>query len=266
MEHFNGPVNILCVDDEKNVLRALERVFLDDDYEITTTSSGVNGLQLLEASRPFQVVISDYRMPNMNGVEFLKEVYLRWPETIRIVLSGYADAGAIVDAINEGHIYKFIPKPWNDDELRVTIQNCIELYFLQKKNKELFAELEAANRKLEEKVQQRTEQLEIRNRALEFSQNLLGKLPVGVIGIDENGMVVFSNSCAIQILKPLCKELLGSDITMCGIETLPKIIELIPEEGILTKEIEICNKRYRILGRRIVFFNSSSIALVFSEE
>src|SRR6185369_152755 len=130
MEPFEEPVKILCVDDERNVLRALERIFLDDDYEIVLAGSGDEGLKIMEESGPFQVVISDYRMPAMNGVEFLRVVYERCPETVRIVLSGYADTGAIVAAINDGHIYKFIPKPWNDDELRVTIQNCLERYFL----------------------------------------------------------------------------------------------------------------------------------------
>ena len=133
MNAYSEKIKILCVDDERNVLRALERIFLDDDYDIMLAGSGDEGLKVMEESGPFQVVISDYRMPVMNGVEFLKGVYDRWPETVRIVLSGYADASAIVDAINEGHIYRFIPKPWNDDELRVTIQNSLERYFLLKK-------------------------------------------------------------------------------------------------------------------------------------
>ncbi len=73
-------------------------------------------------------------MPNMNGVEFLREVRTRWPDTVRIVLSGYADTASIVSAINEGEIYRFIPKPWNDDDLKVTIANAIERYHLLKKN------------------------------------------------------------------------------------------------------------------------------------
>src|SRR6185369_1232410 len=204
MEPFEEPVKILCVDDERNVLRALERIFLDDDYEIVVASSGDEGLQAMEEFGPFQVIISDYRMPGMNGVEFLRAVYERWPETVRIVLSGYADAGSIVAAINEGHIYKFIPKPWNEDELRVTILNCLERYFLQKKNRELLEQLAVANQVLEEKVQQRTEQLELRNRALEFSQNLLGNLPVGVVGIDEDGMIAYCNDIAVEQLKQVC--------------------------------------------------------------
>jgi len=157
---------ILCVDDERNVLRSLERIFLDDDYEILTASSAEEGLRILEDNGPFQVVISDYRMPAMDGVEFLKEVYRRWPDTVRIVLSGYADTAAIVSAINEGRIYKFIPKPWNDNELRVTVANALERYALQKRNRELLAELSRANDELEQKVKQRTSELELRNHAL----------------------------------------------------------------------------------------------------
>jgi two-component system NtrC family sensor kinase len=150
-------IKILCVDDERNVLRALERIFLDDDYEIAIAGSGDEGLKIMEESGPFQVVISDYRMPVMNGVDFLKVVYDRWPETVRIVLSGYADAGAVMAAINEGHIYRFIPKPWNDDELRVTIQNCLEHYFFQKRNHELLEQLAIGKQVLEERAQQSTE-------------------------------------------------------------------------------------------------------------
>ncbi|MFH1027118.1 MAG: response regulator, partial [Pseudomonadota bacterium] len=211
MELTPEPVRILCVDDERNVLRALERIFIDDDYEIVIAGSGDEGLNILEETGPFQVVISDYRMPVMNGVEFLKAVYDRWPETVRIVLSGYADAGAIVAAINEGHIYKFIPKPWNDEELRVTIQNSLERYFLLKRNRELLAELAAANQALEEKVLQRTEQLELRNRVLEFSQGILGTLPVGVVGIDDAGMIALCNTMGMSILGGVCKTILGGD-------------------------------------------------------
>lgn len=126
-------VKILCVDDEKNVLRALRRVFLDDDYEILSALSGEEGLNLLRTDEEIQIVISDYRMPGLNGIDFLREVYRNWPNTIRMVLSGYADTAAVVEAINDGQIFKFIPKPWDEKELRTTIQMGLERYFLKKK-------------------------------------------------------------------------------------------------------------------------------------
>ncbi|MEA2102015.1 MAG: response regulator, partial [Thermodesulfobacteriota bacterium] len=124
-------ISILCVDDEENVLKSLKRIFMDEeDYTIFTAICGQDGLDILEETPDIQIIVADYRMPGMNGVEFLQKVYEKWPDTIRIVLSGYADTASIVDAINKGHIYKFIPKPWNDDELMVTISNAIDRYLL----------------------------------------------------------------------------------------------------------------------------------------
>lgn len=266
MEQFDMPVRILCVDDERNVLRSLERIFLDDDYEVVTAGSGAEGLEIMEQSGDsFQVVVSDYRMPVMNGVEFLKAVYERWPDTVRIVLSGYADAGAIVAAINEGHIYKFIPKPWNDEELRVTIQNCLERYFLMKQNRELVNELSRANQVLEQKVQQRTEDLELRNRALEFAQTMLGELPVGVVGIDENGLIAHCNAVAAGILKQLCDDFFGIDVDHFCDERIRWLISHIRAEKYVCMSDTFGDRSWRVLGRTVTFAGSETIVLVFLE-
>jgi two-component system NtrC family sensor kinase len=201
-------VRILCVDDEVNVLRSLERMFLDDDYELLIASSAAEGLEILERIKPVQIVISDYRMPVMNGVDFLREVCIKWPDTVRIVLSGYADTAAIVAAINEGQIYKFVPKPWNDDDLRVTVVNALEKYQLQKHNAQLLEELSRSNEELimmnenlEQIVAERTEELLFRNRALGAAQNILDVLPVGVLGVDTEGTVVQCNRSAARLLE-----------------------------------------------------------------
>ncbi len=198
--NYDETIRILCVDDEGNVLKSLKRVFLDDDYEILTASSGEEGIEILKNKQPVQVVISDYRMPGMDGVEFLRTVYDNWPDTVRIVLSGYADTGSVVEAINEGQIYKFIPKPWNDDDLRVTVTNALEKYFLQKHNRKLAKELkeknmqlQEINRNLEKLVEERTEELVFKNMVMERAQNILNALPVGVAGIDPSGLIVQAN-------------------------------------------------------------------------
>ena len=145
----------------------------------------------------------------MNGVEFLREVRRRWPDTVRIVLSGYADTAAIVSAINEGQIYKFIPKPWNDDEIKVTVGNALERYQLTTKNRELGEELQrkngellGLNRELERRVSERTEALTAQNRALTESLSILDNLPFAVVGMyldgtvfqcNRKGMVCFGN-------------------------------------------------------------------------
>lgn len=265
MTQYDEPVKILCVDDERNVLRALERIFLDDDYEIVLANSGEEGLAALKDGGRFQIIISDYRMPVMNGVQFLTQVYETFPDTVRIVLSGYADAAAIVSAINEGHIYKFIPKPWNDEELRVTIANSLERYFLLKKNRQLLAELEKANQELEEKVRQRTETLEMQLNALNFSQALLSSLPVGVVGIDENGMVAVINAMGDNLLRHFCHETLGGMVNKSCSAEFAQLIAEIKLHKSLDKVLEINGKPWRILGTVASINRSEALIIVFVE-
>ncbi|OGQ98577.1 MAG: hypothetical protein A2505_01895 [Deltaproteobacteria bacterium RIFOXYD12_FULL_55_16] len=209
-------ITILCVDDETNVLKSLKRLFLDEDYEILTAESGREALALLEQRQPVQVVLSDHRMPEMDGIDFFKQVHERWPETIRIVLSGYADTAAVVAAINEGQVYRFIAKPWNDEELKVTIAKAVERYFLVKANRELNEELRQANAELasialqlEKKVEERTEELLFQNKALKHSQVILNTLPVGVVGFDRDGALVQRNRLAEEILRDFRHSHLG---------------------------------------------------------
>lgn len=258
-------ITILCVDDEKNVLRSLERIFLDDDYEILTATSGEEGLGILESHGPCQVVISDYRMPAMDGVAFLRAVYERWPDTVRIVLSGYADAGAIVAAINDGHIYKFIPKPWNDDELRVTIGNALERHFLQKRNRELVVELARANEELERKVQERTSELELRNRALTFSQCMLDALPVAVVGIDAVGMVVQGSRRAVRIFNKIEGGLLGGDRHEALPEEFNRAIDALGEGEVSRLAWDRDGKAYDVRIGTMRCFEQPGVVIVMVE-
>ena len=112
---------LLLLDDEENMLRSLVRLFRRDGYHVLTASGVREAFDLL-ASNPVQVIVSDQRMPDMNGTEFLAKVRDLYPDTIRMVLSGYTDLATITEAINRGAIYRFLTKPWNDDELRGHIQ------------------------------------------------------------------------------------------------------------------------------------------------
>jgi len=190
---------VLIVDDEVNVLKALRRLFLDTDYRVLTATSGPEGLKLLD-SEPVNLVISDYRMPDMNGVEFLARIKEDHPDTIRMILSGFADVTAIVDAINDGEIYKFLAKPWNDQELLSTVRRALEHSCLQRENVALLSELQSANVELkklaeglEYKVRQRTRDLEHKSRAVNIAHNILNLLPIGVIGMDSNDTIVYMN-------------------------------------------------------------------------
>ncbi|OGR07385.1 MAG: hypothetical protein A2511_07825 [Deltaproteobacteria bacterium RIFOXYD12_FULL_50_9] len=209
-------VRILCVDDENNVLKALKRLFMDEEYEIITANSGLEGLAILEKEPQIQVVISDYRMPEMNGVEFLRQVFERRPETVRIVLSGFADTASVVGAINEGHIYKFIPKPWNDDELKITIAKAVDVYFLWKNNERLTREVKDANEellllneRLSKLVTKRTEEIIFQDKVIDHTRQFLDTLPIGVLGIDTDGTIVQCNRRALELLEDNNKGLLG---------------------------------------------------------
>jgi DNA-binding NtrC family response regulator len=127
---------ILLVDDEPNVIKALERSLLDEPYALQVAASGEEALQLA-GSRRFKVVISDERMPGMDGAEFLSIVKERYPETIRIMLTGYASIESTMRAVNSGEIYRFFTKPWNDIELKLALRTAIEKYDLEEENRRL---------------------------------------------------------------------------------------------------------------------------------
>ncbi|HEX9874065.1 MAG TPA: response regulator [Deferrimonas sp.] len=129
---------ILLVDDEANVLKALQRALIDEDWEVQTASSGDEALALLKEAR-FKVIVSDERMPGMTGSEFLSLASLRAPETVRIMLTGHASLDGAMRAVNGGEIYRFLIKPWNDVELRMAIRSGIERYDLDMENRRLLS-------------------------------------------------------------------------------------------------------------------------------
>lgn len=118
---------VLLVDDEIHVLNALKRLLRNEDYNLVVATGGEEALAILE-TQSVELVVSDHRMPGMTGVQFLKTVKERRPDTVRVALSGYADVAVIVDAINHGEIFRFITKPWDDDELKADIRACLNHY------------------------------------------------------------------------------------------------------------------------------------------
>jgi two-component system NtrC family sensor kinase len=267
-KRMNKQVKILCVDDEKNVLRALRRLFLDDDYEIFYAVSAEEGLEILRANEEIQIVISDYRMPGMNGVDFLRKVYRNWPDTVRMVLSGYADTAAVVEAINDGQIFKFIAKPWDEEELRTTIRMGLERYFLKKKNLQLMDELKASNRKLREI----NESLEVfvKNNpeaALKLHdwsafQNILSFLPMGLLGINSEGAIIHCNDTARALLGGPDAEVLGRPWPAVLPDQFHPYMEKLILQGALSDNCQIEGHKGWIKGDSISLRNQEGLLVL----
>jgi two-component system, probable response regulator PhcQ len=116
---------ILIVDDEENILKAIKRTLRNENYTIFSAQGGDEGLKLLEM-REFDLVVSDQNMPGMDGVTFLKKVKAEQPETLTIMLTGAKEIQVAMQAINDAGVYKFILKPWDDDDLKITIRRALE--------------------------------------------------------------------------------------------------------------------------------------------
>lgn len=143
----SGQSKILYIDDEVHNLNSFKASFRRD-YEIFTALSAAEGFRILE-DHDIHIIITDQRMPVMTGIEFLEAIIQKYPDPPRILLTGYADIDAVINAINKGSIYKYVQKPWDDDELRETINNALDLYALKKKKEELTEKLIVTNEQLE---------------------------------------------------------------------------------------------------------------------
>jgi two-component system response regulator HupR/HoxA len=162
---------VLLLDDEEAILESLE-LTLGDDYRVFTARTGAEGLEILERE-DVAVVISDQVMPGMSGVEFLERVKERRPDTIRMMLTGYADLGSLTRAINQGQIYRYVPKPWEPDELRMNVKRAVETWQLQAQNAQLTSELASANDRLRRENQYLRREVE---RRYAFDQ-MIGESP-----------------------------------------------------------------------------------------
>ena len=141
-------IGVLYVDDEVNNLNSFKAAFRRD-FNIYTASSAREGKKILD-NNEIGVIITDQRMPVMTGIEFLESIIAIYPDTIRILLTGFSDINAVMDAINRGQVYKYLVKPWQNDELKMYIENALEIYNLRKENKELAHKLKLATLELEQ--------------------------------------------------------------------------------------------------------------------
>jgi CheY-like chemotaxis protein len=158
---------ILVVDDEEAILETMTFTF-EDDYDVLTSTSPREALALVDRSAPVAVVISDQRMPEMTGVELLAAIYARHPNTVRIILTGFADMDATIGAINAGHVYAYVTKPWEPDQLKQVVRRGVEHHQLACENERLLGELRRAN---------------------VFLEAVIDELDTGAVAVDADGVV-----------------------------------------------------------------------------
>ena len=204
-----APIRILMVDDEPPILRSLTRLFGFEPYELLTASNAADALELLRGS-DIAVVLSDYDLGGIGGVELLREARTIAPDTSRILFSGHIDFDLLRRAVNGGEVYRFVTKPWNDDELLQAVRHGVERWQLLRRNRALADHAEDQNRQLkrfnaelEQMVDERTAALGLRNRALSLSQEVLDGLPVAVVGIAPDGQVALANDLARRLFPDL---------------------------------------------------------------
>src|SRR3954454_25362180 len=138
---------ILVVDDEPDVVKSVQDL-LRYDYKVLGATSAADGLKIMETNE-VHVVMTDQRMPETTGVEFLTQLRGEHPDAIRLLFTGYADIKAVIEAINQGNVFRYLAKPWDPDELRTVIRQAAEHYDLIVEKKRLLAELQANNAELE---------------------------------------------------------------------------------------------------------------------
>ena len=146
--------SILYIDDEEHNLISFKSTFRRA-YDIHVATSGRVGLEIMEQNE-IHLVITDQRMPEMTGIEFLEKIVPRYPDCMRMIMTGFSDMDAIIQAINKGNIYRYIAKPWNREDLKIAIDSALEVYYLKHENKCLIKDLKEANQNLEQKVVERT--------------------------------------------------------------------------------------------------------------
>lgn len=173
------PAVILCVDDEVNILSALKRLFRSSEFKLLTAESGAAALEIL-AAEPVDLILSDMRMPGMNGAQFLAQARQLYPDTVRILLTGYAEMDAAIAAINDGGVYRFLQKPWDEHELVLAVRQALEQQALRRQNEQLSAvvrrqnqQLQAFNNELEAQVAARTGEVQQTVLFLEHAQEEL---------------------------------------------------------------------------------------------
>ncbi len=183
-------ISVVILDDEKNILEAIERLLKDESYGIYVTASYAEALTVMEKNK-IKVVITDQRMPVISGIEFLKKVKEKYPDTLRVLFTGYADVQMAEDAINKGEVYRFIDKPWDDNELKACVREAVSKFDLFEENKQLNEKVKKQNKELIE-LNEKLRNLYVMQK--EFSSKVSHELGTPLASIKLMLDVVMSNT------------------------------------------------------------------------
>jgi phosphoserine phosphatase RsbU/P len=174
---------ILYVDDEEDNLIVFNSAFRRD-YEVHLALSGKEGLEILK-KHEIHLIITDQRMPEMTGIQFLEKIIPEYPDCIRMILTGFSDIEAFIQAINTGRVYRYITKPWSKEELKINIDKALETYHLRDQNRKLIENLKEANLTLEQKVIERTRKIESQNKEITSSIQYARRIQNALLSPDE---------------------------------------------------------------------------------
>jgi response regulator RpfG family c-di-GMP phosphodiesterase len=149
----NEKINVLYVDDEVDNLNAFKAVFRRD-FNVFIVETAEEGVEILR-NNEIEVILTDQRMPNVTGIEFLASILDEFPEAMRILVTGYSDISTVIDAINKGHVYRYVSKPWNNDDFKIIIEQAAEVYKLRKEKRQLTEDLIRTQGQLEFMLRQK---------------------------------------------------------------------------------------------------------------
>lgn len=255
--HPSDPPGVLFVDDEVNILRALARLFRTEPIRLYTASSAQEALEILE-SESIQVVVSDQNMPRVRGVQLLEQIRQRSPDVIRIMLTGYTEMHIAVQAINKGEIYRLITKPWNDEELRTTVRQALDTFFMRQEilrldelTKEQNLALQNMNYTLELKVQERTK--EVKQKHAELRTAYVNTVRALVAAVDAKDSYTRGHSERVgvyssRIARELsCKNEFIERIYLAGL--LHDIGKIGIPDAIITKPTKLDPEEYELMKR-----------------
>jgi response regulator RpfG family c-di-GMP phosphodiesterase len=234
------PHTLLLVDDEENILSSLRRLFRKDGYRVLCATSGQEGLALLAKEPGVDVIMSDQRMPQMTGTAFLRQARLLRPDSIRIVLSGYTDLESVTEAINEGAVYKFLTKPWDDEILRLSIREALQHKWAMDENHMLQSMLVEVNTEFASSIEQLNKKLEQERQRNFALAALFHAQAQAVLIVSAQGELIEANQAARELLH------INADTLPARLDTLlPELGRdgMIAERLSVDGEMHVCQKQ-----------------------